>query len=80
MSENLQHIITTLINVKPELKTMTTNQVVRFLNDKAIHRAKLYKDEYKEKLGARRVGAGRNFEFDTLKVIKYKATREAGKP
>jgi hypothetical protein len=49
---------------------MSTKKVVRYLNSKEYHRAKLYEPEFKEVLGRKRKGL-RRYEFDTLKIIEF---------
>lgn len=66
-------VLVNLIKANVLPKTMSTKKVVRYLNNKEYHRAKLYKPEYKELLGRQRKGV-RNFEFDTLKVIEFEMT------
>lgn len=68
---NLKLILTKLIDSGILSETMSTQKVVRYLNSKEYHRAKLYRPEYKKILGRRRKGAGKNYEFDTLKVIAF---------
>ena len=63
-------VLANLIEAKILPKTMSTKKVVRYLNSKEYHRAKLYEPEFKKILGRRRKGL-RNFEFDTLKVIEF---------
>lgn len=63
-------VLANLIEAKILPKTMSTKKVVRYLNSKEYHRAKLYEPEFKKILGRRRKGV-RNFEFDTLKVIEF---------
>ena len=69
--DNLKIILSKLIDSGILPKTMSTQKVVRYLNSKEYHRAKLYRPEYEELLGRRRKGAGKNYEFDTLKVIAF---------
>ena len=69
--EDLKIILNNLIKAGILPKTMSTRKVVDYLNSKEYHRAKLYRVEFKELLGRRRKGAGKNFEFDTLKVIEF---------
>lgn len=68
---NLKIILAKLIDSGILSETMTTQKVVRYLNSKEYHRAKLYRPEYQEILGRRRKGGGKNYEFDTLKVIAF---------
>ena len=68
---NLNLILTKLIDSGILPETMSTQKVVRYLNTKEYHRAKLYRPEYEEILGRKRKGAGKNYEFDTLKVIAF---------
>ncbi len=63
-------VLANLIEAKILPKTMSTKKVVRYLNSKEFHRAKLYEPEFKELLGRRRRGL-RKYEFDTLKVIEF---------
>ena len=63
-------VLANLIEANILPKTMSTKKVVRYLNSKEYHRAKLYEPEFKKILGRRRKGV-RNFEFDTLKVIEF---------
>lgn len=63
-------VLANLIEANILPKTMSTKKVVRYLNSKEYHRAKLYEPEFKIILGRRRKGV-RNFEFDTLKVIEF---------
>ena len=63
-------VLANLIEAKILPKTMSTKKVVRYLNSKEYHRAKLYEPEFKKILGRSRKGI-RNFEFDTLKVIEF---------
>lgn len=63
-------VLANLIEANILPKTMSTKKVVRYLNSKEYHRAKLYEPEFKKILGRRRKGI-RNFEFDTLKVIEF---------
>jgi len=60
------------MNVGVLNKFMTTSQVVKYLNNKKYHRHKLYNDELKLKLGAKRIGKGKNLVFETEKVISFK--------
>lgn len=69
MSDAVLEHIKQLVSFKPRMSTM---EVVRYLNSKKYHRNALYRDENKLKLGARRYGKGRNFEFDTFKVVQLK--------
>ena len=69
--DNLKLILSKLIDSGILPKTMSTQKVVNYLNSKEYHRAKLYRPEYKDLLGRRRKGAGKNYEFDTLKVIAF---------
>jgi len=66
----LKSVLSNLIEAKVLPKKMSTKKVVRYLNSKEFHRAKLYEPEFKELLGRRRNGI-RRFEFDTLKVIEF---------
>lgn len=75
MSENPLHIIHSLIQKGVLPKSIPTKKVVAIIGGK-MHRAKLYKKEFRMALGARRKGKGLHFEFDTLKVIEYKLNRE----
>ncbi len=68
--KDLKSILANLITAKVLPKTMSTKKVVRYLNSKEFHRAKLYEPEFKELLGRRRRGI-RRYEFDTLKVIEF---------
>jgi hypothetical protein len=68
--EATKSVLSNLIEAKILSKTMSTKKVVRYLNSKEFHRAKLYEPEFKELLGRRRNGI-RRFEFDTLKVIEF---------
>jgi len=68
--EDLKSVLANLIEAKVLPKTMSTKKVVRYLNSKEFHRAKLYEPEFKELLGRRRRGI-RRYEFDTLKVIEF---------
>ena len=68
--EDLKSVLANLIEAKVLPKTMSTKKVVRYLNSKEFHRAKLYEPEFKELLGRRRKGI-RRYEFDTLKVIEF---------
>lgn len=68
--EDIKSVLSNLIEAKILPKTMTTKKVVRYLNSKEFHRAKLYEPEFKELLGRRRRGI-RRYEFDTLKVIEF---------
>lgn len=51
---------------------ITTSKVVTLLNNKKWRRARLYDNEVREMLGGKRVGAGRNYVFNTVKVIELK--------
>lgn len=64
--------LTALIEANVLPAYIKTSKAVKLINDKRFHRAKLYSDEYKELLGAKRVGSGRNYEFDLLKVLQLK--------
>ena len=66
----LKSVLSNLIEAKILPKKMSTKKVVRYLNSKEFHRAKLYEPEFKELLGRRRNGI-RRYEFDTLKVIEF---------
>ena len=66
----LKSVLSNLIEAKVLPKKMSTKKVVRYLNSKEFHRAKLYEPEFRELLGRRRNGI-RRFEFDTLKVIEF---------
>ena len=66
----LKSVLSNLIEAKILPKKMSTRKVVRYLNSKEFHRAKLYEPEFKELLGRRRNGI-RRYEFDTLKVIEF---------
>jgi len=68
--ENIKSVLANLIEAKILPKNMSTKKVVRYLNSKEFHRAKLYEPEFKELLGRRRSGI-RRYEFDTLKVIEF---------
>ena len=68
--KDLKGVLANLIKAKILPKTLSTKKVVRYLNSKEFHRAKLYEPEYKEILGRRRTGI-RKYEFDTLKVIEF---------
>lgn len=68
--EDTKSVLANLIEAKILPKTMSTKKVVRYLNSKEFHRAKLYEPEFKELLGRRRRGL-RKYEFDTLKVIEF---------
>ncbi len=68
--KDLKGVLANLIKAKILPKTLSTKKVVRYLNSKEFHRAKLYEPEYKEILGRRRNGI-RKYEFDTLKVIEF---------
>ena len=68
--KDLKGVLANLIEAKILPKTMSTKKVVRYLNSKEYHRAKLYEPEFKKTLGRRRKGI-RSFEFDTLKVIEF---------
>ena len=68
--KDLKSVLANLIEAKVLPKTMSTKKVVRYLNNKEYHRAKLYEPEFKKLLGRRRRGI-RPFEFDTLKVIEF---------
>ena len=68
--KDLKSILANLIEAKVLPKTMSTKKVVRYLNSKEFHRAKLYEPEFKQLLGRRRKGL-RRYEFDTLKVIEF---------
>lgn len=71
LPDNLKLILSKLIDSGILPKTMSTQKVVHYLNSKEYHRAKLYRPEYEDLLGRRRKGAGKNYEFDTLKVIAF---------
>ncbi|TDI81241.1 MAG: hypothetical protein E2O83_01350 [Bacteroidetes bacterium] len=71
VTEDIKLILKNLIKSGILPKTMSTRKVVEYLNSKEYHRAKLYLPEFKELLGRRRIGADKNFEFDTLKVIEF---------
>jgi len=68
--EDIKSVLSNLIEANILPKTMPTKKVVRYLNSKEYHRAKLYEPEFKKILGRKRKGV-RNFEFDTLKVIEF---------
>jgi len=65
----LKSVLSNLIEAKILPKKMSTKKVVRYLNCKEFHRAKLYEPEFKKLLGRRRKGI--RYEFDTLKVIEF---------
>ncbi|PHS67673.1 MAG: hypothetical protein COB12_02775 [Flavobacterium sp.] len=67
--EATKSVLSNLIEAKILPKTMSTKKVVRYLNSKEFHRAKLYEPEFKKILGRRRKGI--RYEFDTLKVIEF---------
>ena len=69
--EDLKLILANLIKSEVLPKKMSTKKVVSYLNSKEYHRAKLYRPEFKKILGRRRKNNGKNFEFDTLKVIAF---------
>jgi hypothetical protein len=71
VTEDLKLVLKNLIISGILPKTMSTKKVVDYLNSKEYHRAKLYHSEFKEILGRRRKGDGKNYEFDTLKVIEF---------
>ncbi|HBY66655.1 MAG TPA: hypothetical protein DEG69_02085, partial [Flavobacteriaceae bacterium] len=56
MSPDTYRIIMALILSGILPRTVKTNKAVELINDKKYHRAKLYRDDLKEILGARRVG------------------------
>tara|TARA_R110000787_G_scaffold285949_1_gene402815 strand:- start:97 stop:345 length:249 start_codon:yes stop_codon:yes gene_type:complete len=68
--EDTKNVLANLIDAKILPRTMSTKKVVRYLNSKEYHRAKLYEPEFKEVLGRKRKGL-RRYEFDTLKVIEF---------
>ncbi len=68
--EDTKAVLANLIDAKILPKTMSTKKVVRYLNSKEYHRAKLYEPEFKQLLGRKRKGQ-RKYEFDTLKVIEF---------
>jgi len=68
--EATKSVLSNLIEAKILPKKMSTKKVVRYLNSKEFHRAKLYEPEFKKLLGRKRKGK-RKFEFDTLKVIEF---------
>jgi hypothetical protein len=68
--EDTKMVLANLIDAKILPRTMSTKKVVRYLNSKEYHRAKLYEPEFKEVLGRKRKGL-RRYEFDTLKVIEF---------
>ncbi len=68
--EDTKSVLANLIDAKILPKTMSTKKVVRYLNSKEYHRAKLYEPEFKELLGRKRKGL-RKYEFNTLKVIEF---------
>jgi hypothetical protein len=68
--KDIKAVLANLIEAKILPKTMSTKKVVRYLNSKEFHRAKLYEPEFKELLGRRRRGL-RKYEFDTIKVIEF---------
>ena len=68
--EDTKSVLANLIDAKILPKTMSTKKVVRYLNSKEYHRAKLYEPEFKEVLGRKRKGM-RKYEFDTFKVIEF---------
>ena len=68
--KDLKSVLSNLIEAKVLPKTMSTKKVVRYLNSKEFHRAKLYEPEFKKLLGRCRRGL-RRYEFDTLKVIEF---------
>jgi hypothetical protein len=70
ISEDTKTVLANLIDAKILPRTMSTKKVVRYLNSKEYHRAKLYEPEFKEVLGRKRKGL-RRYEFDTLKVIEF---------
>jgi len=67
--EATKSVLSNLMEAKILPKTMSTKKVVRYLNSKEFHRAKLYEPEFIELLGRRRKGI--RYEFDTLKVIEF---------
>ena len=68
--EEAKSVLANLIEARILPKTMSTKKVVRYLNSKEYHRAKLYEPEFKKVLGRKRKGL-RKYEFDTLKVIEF---------
>ena len=68
--EDLKGVLTNLIKTEILPKTMSTRNVVLYLNSKEYHRKKLYQPQFKKILGRQRKGI-RNYEFDTLKVIEF---------
>lgn len=73
MSEAILEEIKQLVSFKPE---MTTKEVVEYLNNKKYHRRALYRDDLKLKLGAKRIGAGVHFVFNTARVVAFKFNKQ----
>lgn len=71
ITEEYKLLLENLIDAGILPETLSTQKVVKYLNSKEYHRAKLYQPEFKKLLGRKRKGVRRNFEFDTLKVIEF---------
>lgn len=72
MSAPALHIAMELISADILPATISTSKVVKLLNNKKWHRKVVCKLENRELLGGKRYGAGRNLEFETVKVIQFK--------
>jgi hypothetical protein len=71
ITEEYKLLLKNLIDSEILPETLSTQKVVKYLNSKEYHRAKLYQPEFKKLLGRKRKGVKRKFEFDTLKVIEF---------
>lgn len=72
MSGAAIHITLDLVRAGIVPAYIGTNQVVKLLDHKKWYRRRFYQDDVKMMLGAKRVGAGRNYVYETVKVIELK--------
>ena len=73
------HILIKSVAVGVIRPTMTTGEVVRLLNDNRFNRNSLRSDEMIDLLGRKRYGNGRNYQFNTLKVLELKTKLDENK-
>lgn len=70
------HITIEMVRAGIVPAVIPTTKVVKLLNHKKWHRERLYGPEGKTLLGGKRTGAGKNYVFDTVKVIDLKSKLE----
>ena len=76
MGATTLHITLEMLRAGILPRRVPTSKVVKLLSHKKWHRARLYTDDARLILDGKRTGAGRNLDFDMVKVIELKQQLE----